>query len=210
MTAGLAGGFVGLLKTHGKAQKAHLMMFVDADSYDEAYQKANMILQSKAESLFQNGSISKNEMDHKQPYKAIFSLDKNDKKCSELSGRYVKYLEGEKSNEEALASHFNKNVDCVLGLQSHHAVRVKQSNFPDLIKVDRVLVSAEFFHANIPLDVIAEELLEDDMFLYLPTEYKLSAGRELGWFKYNKPAIPMVLSKENSFLFVKNQNSNKL
>lgn len=210
MTAGLAGGFVGLLKTHGKAQRAHLMMFVDAASYDEAYQKANMTLQSKAKSLFQNGSISKNEMNHNQPYNAMFSLSKNDEKCNELSSRYVKQLDGEKSTQEALASHFNNNVDCVLGLQSHDAVRVKQSDFPNLIQGERVLVSAEFFHANIPLEVVAEEILDDGMFLYIPTEYKLSAGRELGWFKYNKPAIPMVLSKENSFLFVKNHNSNKL
>ena len=210
MTSGLAGGFVGLLKTHGKAQRAHLMMFVDASSYDEAYQKANMKLQKKAKSLFQKSTLSNNAINHKQPYKVLFHLSKNQEKCSELSNRYVKSLDGEKSSKEVLSSHFNNNVDCIVGLQNHNAVRVRQSDFPNLIEGERVLVSAEFFHANIPLEEVAEKLLDDGIFLYLPTEYKLSAGREIGWFKYNKPAIPMVLSKKDSFLFVKNHNSNKL
>lgn len=210
MTAGLAGGFVGLLKTHGKAQKAHLMMFVDAASYDEAYQKANMALQSRAKSLFNKNSISNESTASNQSYRAVFSLDNSDPKCKEFSDVYVKNLQGESSSRKELADFYNREVDCILVLRNHSAVRVKKSDFPNLIEGDRVLVSAEFFHANIPLEVIAEELLEDGMFLYLPTEYKLSAGRELGWFKYNKPAIPMVLSKENSFLFVKNQNGNEL
>lgn len=210
MTAGLAGGFVGLLKTHGKAQKAHLMMFVDATSYDEAYQKANMILQKKAESLFNKDSIPNKSTDSKQPYRAVFSLANADDKCKEFSGVFVKNLQGEKSSNEELARYFNEKVNCRLLLRNHNAISVKESDFPSLINRDRILVSAEFYHYNIPLEVVAEKLLGDDMFLYLPTEYKISAGREIGWFKYNKPAIPMVLSKENSFLFVKNHNSTKL
>lgn len=210
MTASLAGGFVGLLKTHGKAQRAHLMMFVDASSYDEAYQKANMMLQKKAESLFNKDSLLNESMDSKQPYRAVFSLANADDKCKELSGAFIKKVQGEKSSNEVLAKYFNEKVNCRLVLRNHNAISVKKSALPSLIDRDRILVSAELYHYNIPLEVVAKELLDDGMFLYLPSEYKISAGREIGWFKYNKPAIPMVLSKKDSFLFVKNHNSNKL
>lgn len=210
MTSGLAGGFVGLLKTHGKAQRAHLMMFVDASSYNEAYQKANMMLQKKAESLFNKDSLLNESMDSKQSYRAVFSLANADDKCKKLSGAFIKKVQGEKSSNEVLAKYFNEKVNCRLVLRNHNAISVKKSAFPSLIDRDRILVSAELYHYNIPLEVVAKELLDDGMFLYLPSEYKISAGREIGWFKYNKPAIPMVLSKEDSFLFVKNHNSNKL
>ena len=124
MTASLAGGFVGLLKTHGKSQKAHLIMFVDANFYDEAYQKANVILQNKAKSIFNKVTVLNNAMVHKHPHKAIFSLSNKDEKCIELSNRYVKKLEGEKSNQESLVSYFKNQVDCVLGVQNHNAVRI--------------------------------------------------------------------------------------